>query len=283
VALRRLAAVLVLFSGLAAGACVELGPMSDGTSVSYGATNGGRILDAVELPARGDGYLVPSSWAERGLSWGTEELVGLLVRAARRVQREAPGATMYVADLSPRRGGPSAWHKSHQAGRDADVLFFATGPDGVTPAPPPSAMVRFDDTGLAADGRRFDVARNWLLVRALVEDPAVEVQFLFISAGLRRALLDHAAALGEPADLLERAGAVLLQPGDAPPHDDHLHVRIYCPASDRALGCRDRGPVRWLKKEWKYAAAHAAIPPAMVAPFAPPFCRLLVRGVLASL
>src|SRR5262249_46169576 len=181
-----------------------------------------------------------------------------------------------------RRGGPSAWHKSHQTGRDGDVLFFATGADG-GPAPPPSAMARFGDDGLASDGRRFDVARNWLLVRALLDDPAVEVQFLFISTGLRQMLLDHAVALGEPADLVERAAAVLLQPGDAPPHDDHLHVRIYCPASDRTLGCRDRGPYRWLKKGYKYLAARTPPLPPPVAAAPPPLCRLLALGVLAYL
>jgi hypothetical protein len=41
--------------------------------------------------------------------------------------------------------------------------------------------------------------------------------------------------------------------------------------------------VRWLKKAWKYAATRAAVPPALVAPLAAPFCRLLVRGVLAYL
>ena len=111
--------------------------MSDGTSVSYGWTNHGRILGAVELPARGDGYLVPPTWSSRGLSWGTEELVGLLVRAGRRLAAEDVGATLYIADMSPRAGGPSAWHKSHQAGRDADVLFFSVDDDG-RPAGPPA-------------------------------------------------------------------------------------------------------------------------------------------------
>jgi penicillin-insensitive murein endopeptidase len=277
---RRLAPLLVV----AAGACAQLGPISDGTSVSRGWTNRGEILDAVALPIRGDGYLVPPAWAGRGLNWGTEELVGLLVRAARRVRLDSPDATVYVADLSPRRGGPSAWHKSHQTGRDADVLFFALGADG-RPAPAPSAMVPFGDDLLAADGRRFDVARNWLLVRALLEDPAVEVQFLFISTGLKQRLLDHAIEIGEPPDVIERAAALLLQPGDAPPHDDHLHVRIYCPASDRTLGCHDRGPFRWLKKGHKYLAARGMLPPRLLGGLAPPppFCQLLALGLLAYL
>jgi hypothetical protein len=46
----------------------------------------------------------------------------------------------------------------------------------------------------------------------------------------------------------------LHQPGDSAPHDDHLHLRIYCSQNDRPLGCVDRGPVRWWKKRYKYMA-----------------------------
>jgi penicillin-insensitive murein DD-endopeptidase len=273
-----------------AGACTSLGAIGDGTSVSYGWSHRGSLVDAVELPFRGDGYLVPTTWASRGLNWGTEELVGLIVRSSRRVRAERPDATLYVADLSPRHGGPSAWHRSHQTGRDADLHFFALDGEG-RPAPPPMVMVRFDDQGLARAGgtagqsqrpQTFDVERNWLLVRALLEDPIAEVQFLFISAGLRLKLLEHAVAIGEPVEVVTTAAAVLVQPGDSLPHDDHLHVRIFCPASDRSLGCRDRGPQRWLKKGWKYAASRPRPAPALAAiPSTQPLCRLIASSLLA--
>ena len=43
------------------------------------------------------------------------------------------------------------------------------------------------------------------------------------------------------------------QPGGAPPHDDHFHVRVYCSRTDRFHGCEDGGPV-WQheKKTFKY-------------------------------
>jgi penicillin-insensitive murein endopeptidase len=149
--------------------CAAVGGVDDGTSLSRGGSNRGALLNAVELPVRGEGYAIPANWAQRGLNYGTEELVGAIVRAARRVRLEDPGSTLFVGDLSPRRGGASAWHRSHQSGRDADLHFFALDPEG-KPAATPSSMVRFDDLG-ASPGRRFDVARNWLLVRALLEDP----------------------------------------------------------------------------------------------------------------
>jgi penicillin-insensitive murein endopeptidase len=268
---------------VALGACSTFAPISDGTSLSWGSTSRGELAHASELPVRGDGYLIPPTWAGRNMNFGTDELVALLVRATRRVAREEPGVPLYVGDLSAQRGGATAWHKSHQAGRDADLIFFAVDDDG-RPAPVPTAMRIFDENGATVDGGRryyFHTARNWALVRALLEDPDGDVQFLFVAHHLRKLLLDYAAAQGEPADLVERAEAVLLQPGDSLPHDDHLHVRIYCPASDLALGCRERGPLRWLKKGYKYATERMKETLADAPSALRPFCQLVGAGLVA--
>jgi murein endopeptidase len=79
------------------------GGVDDGTSVSYGSTSAGHLRNAVELPVLGDGYRIPEPWASRGLRYGTEELVGTIVRAGRRLAVEDAAAVLYVADLSPRR------------------------------------------------------------------------------------------------------------------------------------------------------------------------------------
>ena len=39
--------------------------------------------------------------------------------------------------------------------------------------------------------RRFDVRRNWALVRALLEDPLIQVQYLFCNQRLKEAMLEH--------------------------------------------------------------------------------------------
>ena len=86
-------------------ACSALGPVTDGSSLSYGWTNRGELVGGMELPARGEGYVVPPEWAGRGMSWGTEELVALIARAARRrdgVAQVAPGGAGRGSD--PVRG-----------------------------------------------------------------------------------------------------------------------------------------------------------------------------------
>jgi penicillin-insensitive murein DD-endopeptidase len=288
--MRRVAGLVVL----SLAGCAAVGGVNDGTSLSRGGSSEGALINAVRLPVKGDGYEIPRTWSARGLNWGTEELVSLVVRASRRVAKEAPGSTLYVADMSPRRGGPSAWHRSHQSGRDADILFFAIDDKG-NPAAPPAAMITYGDDGCtpATDDAGnpiarvcIDVARNWALVRALVEDEGADVQYLFIYEPLKQMLLAYAAQQGEPEELVARAEALLHQPGDSLPHDDHLHVRIYCPAGDRALGCKDRGPLRWFKKSYKYLANRglfAGAPDPAHAQFCWPFCRLVSARTLAYL
>src|SRR6266705_4794860 len=113
----------------------------------------------VALPSEGKGYVVPSTWRERGLRWGTPELVGLVKRAAARVRAWDARATVYVADLSLKAGGPTEWHRSHRQGIDVDLLYFARGAEGGQ-APPPRSMSSFDE-----DDGTLDVRRNWLLVK----------------------------------------------------------------------------------------------------------------------
>jgi penicillin-insensitive murein endopeptidase len=248
-----------------ASACAGPNLWTDGTSVSTGTTSRGRMRRPAALPLTGHGFTVPQRWSDRGFQYGVEELVAAIQRAARKVSGRAKKVLLGVADLSPQRGGKSAWHSSHQSGRDVDLLFYTIDADGHPLAPPEDDMIRFDADGkpyvrkhttyneLEWERRRFDTARNWQLVEALLTDTEVRVQWIFVSEGLEARLLEYAKRKRRPAWLLEYASVVLYNPADAPPHDDHFHVRIYCTRTDRFHGCVDRGPV-WQheKKQYKY-------------------------------
>lgn len=255
--LRRWAAAVFASVALASvSGCAALGVVDDGTSVSWGKANGGGITAPVRLPDEGEGYRVPARWRDRGLRYGTDELVDMIIAVSRRVAAQHDGARVTVADLSPRRGGPSAWHRSHQSGRDVDLVFFVTDVSGRSYDL--EDMRRFGPDGATVDDHRvggprllFDVERNWALVRAMVEHTASEVQRVFIFEPLAQLLLDHARAAGEPEAVIARARALMAQPGDSAPHDDHFHVRILCSASDRPYGCRDYGLPPFDKKVTK--------------------------------
>ena len=246
--------------------CVGPGFFTDGSSVSFGAFNRGALRHGAKLPARGDGYQVPSLWVQRDADYATDELVHAIEHVARRVSKEYPGSILGIGDMSGKGGGDSVLHRSHENGRDADLIYYAVD-ENKKPVAPADSMPRYPYFDLRArpplpqehgvvfgpfSTRFFDVRRNWALVRALLEEPSIEIQYLFIHARLRERLLAYAAEQGEDPALLERAEFILHQPGDSAPHDDHLHVRIFCATDDRALGCRDGGPVRWWKKRYKY-------------------------------
>jgi penicillin-insensitive murein endopeptidase len=228
---------------------------TDGTSVSLGAAHRGALRGGRALPTAGEGYVIPPSWQARGMWWGTDELVAAVERAAQRVAAEYPGSMLGVGDLSQRGGGGVPLHKSHESGRDADLIFYAIDADGTTLAPPdtmPRYCTRrlrnctpYEGAQAVVTPRYFDLQRNWALVRALVTDRAVDVGYLFIAERLRDRLLSYARSVGEAEDVVRRAAMVLRPPGHrALPHDDHLHLRIRCSPADRAQGCVDEGYVR---------------------------------------
>jgi penicillin-insensitive murein endopeptidase len=217
---------------------------AESDSVSCGRVNRGGLAAAATLELEGPGYLIPEPWRTRGLRYGTQELVGLIRRAAAAVEREHPGARLGVADLSRRRGGSAAQHRSHQSGRDVDLIYFALDGSG-QPVAPGGCMPSYRPDRTASccyspkkdvAPRRFDVARNWALVKAMLTDEHARVRVIFMSLGVRNWLLEHAARLGEPRALIRRAEDILMRPPGARAHTDHMHVRIACTLDDRRRG-----------------------------------------------
>lgn len=222
-------------------------------SISCGSANRGALREAAEVPQTGHGFVIPDPWWSRGYRYGTDELVGLIKRAAAAVDLQHPGSTLGVADLSRSEGGALPGHRSHQSGRDADLIFYAMDPAG-QPFHPDEHMPYFTYTGRAhyakaphwARGipeRYFDLARNWALVKALMNDREAQVEHIFVSRRIRRWLLDYAERIGEPEYLVKRA-AVLLRRPPLGGHNDHMHIRVACPADDAALGRCKNGIVR---------------------------------------
>jgi penicillin-insensitive murein DD-endopeptidase len=204
------------------GRVVKKGPQS------VGAPNSGHLVGAARL--KGSRYL---KQREGNHSWGLPELVRLLSRAATAVARKHPRSVMLVGDLSGRTGGHLDGHGSHQTGRDADIGFYVMNSKG-KPLPT-KRFIAFDGAGNARDvpGARFDEARNWTLVEALLKDEKAGVRYLFITNELRARLLAHAKKKHAPKELYDRAAAAMMSPPEADQHDDHFHVRITCPESMR--------------------------------------------------
>lgn len=210
-------------------------------SLSSGLPWDGRLKRGVRLHANASIRPV-SGCASRGIAYGTAELVSLLERTAQAVTSRWPGSQLSVGDLSAPKGGKLEGHHSHRSGRDVDVAFFMRDEqDRVSRF---RHFVAFGGEGIAVRAKRtlrFDDAKNWAIVSTMLRDPTARVQYIFVAQPLRTRLLMQGRRQSEHDDFLRAAAAVLVEPREAQKHDDHFHVRIYCPRDDRPE-CQDSEP-----------------------------------------
>jgi murein endopeptidase len=212
---------------------------TQGHAASQGRPARGTVDGAVQLTESDAVRVLPKRHKQRCLSWGTPRLISALERAGRDVQKRVEGSpALGVGNIGRAKGGSLApYSKSHQAGRDCDLAFYALDAKGPVAA---EDLEHFDASLNSTESeRRFDVARNWALVASLLSNDDIEVKWLFVSTPLRTALLAHARKVKAPASLLRAAEERLHQPSDAPPHDDHFHLRLRCTAAERGDGCAD--------------------------------------------
>lgn len=219
---------------------------------SRGSPSKGWLVGGTHLPERGRGYTILRPDRDGGQHWGTRRLVDLVQDVAGEMLR-AHGQPLVVGELSGRGGGNIIRHASHRNGRDVDLLFFALDASTQEPVPAP-AFVRYNSLGASigvTPALTFDTERNWALVETLVRHESVGIVRLFCANWIKRLLMTYAREHHRPDWVLERAEALLMQPGDAAPHDDHFHVRVACTPQERARGCVTGGPIwHWLLKDW---------------------------------
>jgi penicillin-insensitive murein endopeptidase len=225
--------------------------LSPSVSTSIGSPGAGEVRGAVALPDQGPGF----KYNERrpyAARFGTVELVQALIHAA------AAGTAddvVVINDLGLDGGGPIRQHGSHQSGRDADVLFFSLDTKG---KPVPSVGVPIDPKGRGIDFKdlavrsddvelRFDAKRTWRFMASLIEATGTDLQRIFIVEHVRTMLLAEAERVKAPKKIKERFEMITCQPET--PHDDHMHIRLFCSAEDIAAGCIDGSPMMPFRRQ----------------------------------
>jgi penicillin-insensitive murein endopeptidase len=208
-------------------------------SMSIGRPNAGLLVNGVRMPeGRGWNAVDPDR------TWGTRESVEALVRAIDRVEQRFPDTPpLSIGHISARRGGPLSPHKSHQAGRDADIGYYYS-----VKAP----------WFARATAQNLDRPRTWELVKAFDGD----AEMILMDSSVQLLLRDWALAHGEDPALVDR----LLQVGSHSPrplvrhvhgHATHIHVRFTSPDA-RAVGARAEP---FYRAELERIAARSAAPP----------------------
>jgi penicillin-insensitive murein endopeptidase len=242
---------VVFPAALLLAACARApSPLTPAWQGSIGTASRGVLAGGVELPR--DGGL---SWLRNDdRHWGLPRFTDAIARAARVVARVRPGAPLYTGDLSTRSGGgPLPPHFSHRSGVDADLLFYVTTLEGASVDSP--GFVHFGADGIARDEStrrwmRLDVEREWLLVKALIEDPMARLQWIFVSDVVQAMLVEWAIARGDSTETIRRAQEVMCEPHPGGVHDDHVHVRTACSPDEIVAGCEPSGPARaWLSHD----------------------------------
>ncbi len=209
------------------------------TSISVGTVNQGYLVGGVSLPVLGNNHRVGSRQESFGFNWAAAELIAAILRSAEAVAASHTDAILFVGNLSRLTGGNIPHSVSHASGRDVDLGFYLV--DGEGRFYFPDDYLPIDKGGFTTEQTySFHSPSNWILVKSLIENPTVEVQYIFVARHISKLILDRARAERAPADLIQRAARLMVQPATSP-HDDHFHIRIACPLIHVGEGCIDTG------------------------------------------
>lgn len=153
------------------------------------------------------------SQMKRGRYWGHPDLINLLTRAGENFYQQ--NKTLIIGDLSQSRGGPTlTGHNSHQNGLDVDIWFKM-----------PSIKETLSLRSLETEDMKpvDELGEDQIkLIQYFTRDPSVER--IFINSVFKKKLC------GEKKLSVEDHHKLRAWWG----HDDHIHVRLKCPADSPA-------------------------------------------------
>jgi penicillin-insensitive murein endopeptidase len=208
-------------------------------SHAVGMVAEGKLYGASKIPMNGPSIAILGDHRDRHRGYTTKAMADLLTQTALSFRREHQRRVM-LGDLSSKEGGKISGHKSHQNGLDVDIALFYLNKKGKPTEA--TAFVSLNESGVSKDKKlSFDALATWHFVLMLLEHPEVQVQYIFLYEPLCALVLEAGKAQGASNDLLERVDLILRQPKDASAHDDHMHLRIYCPKTEENL-CIQTGP-----------------------------------------
>ena len=190
----------------------------------------GCLAGGMALPVNGPTWQVMR--LSRNRNWGHPELVQFLERFAPLAAKATGWKGILIGDMAQPRGGPLPFgHKSHQIGLDVDIWFMPM-PDRVL-----SKAEREDILGsnvVAADGKHVN-DKTWspadvTFIRTAAEQP--EVERVLVNAAIKKELCRVES---------QNDGSWMSKVRPWYGHDDHIHVRLKCPAG--SPNCRAQPPV----------------------------------------
>jgi len=200
---------------------------SPGSPRPIGFFSKGCLAGAVQLPITGEDWQVMR--LSRNRNWGMPALLRTIEHIARDAHRAGwPG--LLIGDMSQPRGGPmKTGHASHQIGLDVDIWLTPMPSYVLTPAEREemSAVNVVAPDRLTVDRSVWSPA-HVALIKAAAEQP--ETTRVFVNPAIKKELCRTAGS--------DRGWMTKVRPYWG--HDDHIHVRIACPAG--AASCEEQEP-----------------------------------------
>jgi penicillin-insensitive murein endopeptidase len=190
----------------------------------------GCLQGAVELPIDGPTWQVMR--LSRNRNWGHPELVTFLERFARLAAKATGWHGILVGDMGQPRGGPlPSGHMSHQIGLDVDIWFMPM-PDRRLSREEREETSAFS---LVAKDKLHLNPKTWTpaeaaFIKTAAQQP--EVERVLVNAVIKKELcrLEGNNHFGWMTKVRPWYG-----------HNDHIHVRLKCPAD--SPHCRHQPPV----------------------------------------
>ncbi|MFL5785236.1 MAG: penicillin-insensitive murein endopeptidase [Bacteriovoracaceae bacterium] len=199
--------------------------LSSFASEPTGYYNQGFLKDGECLPPGGEGFTVIQLSQDVGHIFGTTEMIDMLEETAADMQHKYPGRDrLQIEDIAQEGGGDIDPHGSHENGLDADIQYFkADGRESMGKGYAASML-----NGDGSVSSNFDVERNWELMKSL--NSHGKINMIFIDRNLSARLIEYARETGD----YNSNRALIQKFHHVDGHDDHLHVRLMCPASAKS-------------------------------------------------
>jgi len=201
-----------------------------GKAMAIGYYPRGCLQGGVPLPTTGPSWQVMR--LSRNRNWGHPSLVKFLEKFAPLAAKATGWKGILVGDMAQPRGGPLPFgHMSHQIGLDVDVWFM----------PMPNHVLSKDErektsaTNLVSDDWKHLNPKTWTpqhiaFIKTAAEQP--DVERVLVNAAIKQELC-------RVEDKKQDAWMAKVRPWYG--HQDHIHVRLKCPAD--SPNCRHQPPV----------------------------------------
>ncbi len=244
---------------------------SPGPPQVIGFYSAGCIQGAQALPLEGPGY--EAIRVSRNRYWGHPATIDF-IRAYSDKIRAAGQPHIYIGDIGQPRGGPLSFgHASHQVGLDVDIWFERQTGARRAPQDRESPMLRSlvlaDDSGI--DDSVFS-DQHVVMLRTAATMPGVDR--MFVNKWIKQRICNTATG--------DRSWLRKLVPWFG--HDEHFHVRLYCPPGNpqcqpQAGYAEDDGCGEALESWFRRAPIVAPSTPGKPSrPRLPPACQAVLKA-----